>query len=395
MKLAVPHNWQPDLVKMLGSVKPDEFYAKLESDAIGGGRASNICPQVSRSTVRSEVQKAQASGAKFNYLLNASCLDNRELSVSMHKHLANLFKWLKKIRVDAVTVSIPYLAGYIKKNYPGFSICVSTMAQVDTPAKARFWEGLGADKITLSEGVVNRNFELIKKIRQAVKCQLQLIANNGCLYDCQFVLHHGLAGSHASQAGHISSLLSIDFYRLMCTYMRMKDPVNYIRADWIRPEDVPLYEGLGIDFLKIVNRGMSSAAIAGIARAYAVQKYAGNLLDLLPSPAKNINFKKHNLGYLFKYFFHPGQVNIFKLLKMKEVFSQGEGAVYIDNKKLDGFLLSLQDKNCNLESCDRCNWCRIAADKAVKFDRLKMQGSLNMLEGFINELKNGKVFRYL
>ncbi|MFH1397318.1 MAG: U32 family peptidase [Candidatus Omnitrophota bacterium] len=395
MKLTVPHNWQKDLLGAIDFGMIGEFYAKLDSDIMGGGRASNICPDVSKKFISQEINKIHARNTEFNYLLNATCLDNQELSQAMLGKLSRLTDWLVDINVDSVTVAMPYILGFIKKNYPGLKVCVSTMAQVDTPDKAKFWEDLGADKITLYEINVNRDFNLIEKIRNTVKCSLQLIANNGCLYSCPFTVNHGLLCSHASQSNHRLKGFIIDFYRIYCSYLRIKDPANYIRADWIRPEDIHYYEDLGINSIKIVNRGMSTPALKMIVEAYTRGSFEGNLLDLLPGHSKNINFKKHGIVYLFKYFFHPRFVNVFKLVSMKKIFEDKKIDVFIDNKKLEGFLMALQEKQCGQLLCSDCGWCVKVASQVIEFDRPKSLIYLKELESFLNDFIEGSIFKYI
>lgn len=393
MKLSIPINWQKDFIDSFNLSEVDEFYGKLDSDILGGGRSSNISPYVSKKTIQEEIQKIHSKGCRFNYLLNTTCLDNQELSIFFQKKVLRFLDWLTKINVDSVTVALVSVLKIIKNKYPQLKISVSTMAQVDTPDKARFWEDLGAEKITLYEVSVNRNFELLKKIRKATNCKLQLIANNGCLHECPFTVNHGLLCSHASQKNHVSKGFVIDFYRIFCSYLRIKDPVNFIRADWIRPEDIKCYEDLGIDSIKLVNRGMATDALKNIVNAYSNREYDGNLMDLFPSPAKNISFKKYDFWHIFYYFFHPKLVNIFKLVKIKNMFDYLEKSVYIDNKKLNGFLLSLQDKNCGSILCDNCLFCKKITDQAVKINV-----DLNVvkkIEEVINDFISGNLFRYL
>lgn len=394
MYLSVPHNWQPDLIDSLKFKDIEEFYGKLDVDIIGGGRPSNISPHVSKVFIEHQINKIHEKGMIFNYLLNSTCLTGTEVSGSVRKELLSLFDWLESLSVEAVTISLPYLSGFIKKHYPRFLLNVSTMAQVDSPDKAKFWEDLGADKITLYEVNVNRNFDLITKIRRRVKCKLQLIVNNGCLYNCPLTIYHGLLCSHASQRGHALRGFAIDFYRVFCSYLRVKDPVNFIRADWIRPEDAYCYESLGVNSLKIVNRGMSTQAIVSIVKAYSDRSYEGNLLDLLPSPDKNINFNKCNLWYLLKFFLRPQLVNIFKLIKMKKLFSSIKNNIYVDNKKLNGFVLSLQNKKCDLMLCDKCQYCANIAAEAVVVDGEKTYKAMKNMEEFMKECISGNLFKY-
>jgi collagenase-like PrtC family protease len=390
MRLSIPHNWQGDLVESIDLTSVDGFYGKLDLDILGGGRSSNVCPHVTRGAFKKEIKKIHNKGLKFTYLLNATCLDNKELSYAMTRRLSKLLDWLADSGVDSITVSLPYIFGFIKKKYPDFKIYVSTMAEVESPDKARVWEDLGADTITLYEVTVNRNFELIRRIRDAVKCKLQLIANNGCLYGCPYTIYHSLLCSHSSQSGHILGNFAIDFYRIMCSYKRVLDPVNFIRADWIRPEDISLYEDLGIDSLKLVNRGMNTASLRKIVSAYTKGSYDGNLFDLMPTPSKNIVFSRPSIIYLLRYFFHPRLVNLFKLKDMKGIFQ--ESGVYIDNRKLDNFLVSLQNKNCDKKLCNDCNYCREVAADAVKIDHRIVNETKAKLEKFIDELVSGSLF---
>jgi hypothetical protein len=41
---------------------------------------------------------------------------------------------------------------------------------------------------------------------------------------------------------------------VVCNELRLREPVNYLRANWIRPEDLHLYENLGYENFKIVER---------------------------------------------------------------------------------------------------------------------------------------------
>lgn len=121
---------------------------------------------------------------------------------------------------------------------------------------------MGADIITLKQSTFNRNFNMLKKIREYVKCELQLIANNGCLFSCPFGFYHTHLIPHASQRWNKYRNSIVDYCALSCKYIKLKEPVNFIRAVWIRPEDVHYYEKIGIDYLKLVGRPKFTDTIA-------------------------------------------------------------------------------------------------------------------------------------
>jgi len=86
------------------------------------------------------------------------------------------------IGVETVTVSPPFLLRIVKTRYPGLKARISVFAGVDRVRKARMWEEMGADGIVLDSLLVNREFATLARIRESVKCDLELLVNNNCFY---------------------------------------------------------------------------------------------------------------------------------------------------------------------------------------------------------------------
>ncbi|MCK9431355.1 MAG: U32 family peptidase [Candidatus Omnitrophica bacterium] len=391
MQFAIPTNWQDDfLAGIVNSGEALEIYGKLNSDFFGGGKHSFQLPDVSKKRIQRDVAQMHRYGFKFNYLLNGTCFNNFEWTIGGQKKIRSLLDWLIRIEVDAVTVAIPYLLVMIKKNYPSLRVSVSTLAGVNSVATARYWEDLGADRITLLNTDVNRDFPLLKKIRETVGCQLQLIANVNCLYRCPFYLHHGNMATHSSQKGHRLKGFVIDYCRISCRYRQIMDPVEFIRSPWIRPEDVGYYEDIGIDSLKLIDRGMSTSWISLILKAYLKRKYEGNLIDLFPSPLKTIRFNKFSPFYLSRYFFFPGFVNVFRLLKLRGLLKEPD--IYIDNRKLDNFLDFFMKNDCNLRGCRDCGYCQRVARETVRMEEASLRHAAEKYRECLDILSSGKLF---
>lgn len=149
MSLAIPTNWDDGLISGLPRDKVLEVYGKLAADFVGGGRASFILPPVSRKKVAVHIAKIHKHGFKFNYLLNAVCMGNRELERQGQQKIISLVDWLVKAEVDLVTVSVPFMFRLIKDNFPSLKINVSVQANVNSVKEAMAWDELGANKITL------------------------------------------------------------------------------------------------------------------------------------------------------------------------------------------------------------------------------------------------------
>ena len=370
MELCVPTNWQKEIITRLPQINRSkqikEVYGKLSSDDVGGGRPSSSTAFISKRAAQRHIQQLADSGFKFNYLLNALCMDNIEFTRLGQKKLFRLMDWLRASGVSSVTVSIPYLAMWIKDNYPEVAITVSAMANVDSLNKAVFWDSLGVEKITFPGPAVNRNFSLIERLKKSLKCKIQLVANNACLLNCPAYINHALMNSHASQSWHACRGYAFDYHLIMCRYKRLQNPAHFLRSDWIRPEDIGFYERLGVDSIKLVDRRLSTAMILNIIEAYVKRSYQGNFLDLLHT-FQGKTFNQHK-GWMQKLFCAPNpfSVNIFKVLEFSRLLGKLE--VFIDNKKLDGFLERLP-RECDPSYCQDCGYCASIASRVVEIDR--------------------------
>lgn len=392
MKFTVPTNWQDDLLDQINSPEITEVYGKLTADFIGGGKHSFQTPKVYRKRIECHIKKIHQLGLKFNYLLNATCIDNLELTIPGHKQIIRLLDWLVKIDVDAVTVSIPYLLEFIKRNYPYLKIYVSTLASVNSLERAKYWENLGADKITLLNTDCNRNFSLLKNFKKNIKCELQLIANVNCLHHCPFYLYHANLASHSSQTTHKSKGFVIDYCRMSCRYKQILNPAEIIRSQWIRPEDIHYYEDIGVDYLKLIDRGMNNYWISSISKAYINRKYEGNLMDLFPDPSKTLNFTDFKIWHKIKYFFRPELVNVFRFLKQKELIKQPH--IYIDNRLLDNFLQFFLENDCHATSCVGCHYCEDYANKTIRTDSVQQKEAVEKYERCLKDIISGRLFKY-
>ncbi|MFA5139158.1 MAG: U32 family peptidase [Elusimicrobiota bacterium] len=311
MRFSIATDFHDALAPLLAKSGMAEAFGKLPRDAVGGGRPADILPRVSKDGLRRHVETLHKNGLEFNYLLNAVCLGNVEFMAAGKRRILALLDWIESIGADSVTVALPYLCELARKSHPRLDVCVSTFANVDRVEKAKYWEGLGVRRITLASRELNRDFPLLRRIRSGVRCELQLIANNACLLHCPIAFYHQQINSQASRTGSRAGG-GIDYCVLRCNHRRFADPVNFLASDWIRPEDVRYYEEIGIDSLKLVDRSMPSGKLARIAEAYAARRYDGNLLDIL-----HTHFKRH------------------AAILSRE---PGEEPVFIDNRKLDGFL---------------------------------------------------------
>lgn len=390
MKYSVPTNWEADLVPALKGLPVAELYGQLPRDFVGGGRAPAMIGTVSRKAMKRHVAQATGAGIRFNYVLNATTMANREWSIRGRRKLESLLDFLADAGVDRVTVAIPFLLEFIKRRFPDLDVAVSTQAMVGTPDKARRWQELGADGITLSVLDVQRDFKVLEAIRKAVDIPLQLIGNLLCLQGCPAGIYHSALNAHASQTG--MSRFVIDYCTIECNRRRLANPEEIMRAGWIRPEDQHHYEERGYDRIKLVTRGMRTDILVPIVRAYAEGRSPANLMDLFPTPDKMLVTSRPNFWHLVLNFARPWRANMFRLRKMRALADQRK--MVIDSSRLDGFLQPFLDGRCQETDCASCGYCAAVAKKAVRFEEGFQDETVRAHDHMLEEVLSGRLFTY-
>lgn len=400
--LSVATNFDDGLLDAFSGYPVKEVFGKLPSDAVGGGRASFTLPPLSRRRFERHVEKARSKGIGFNYLLNPACMDNREFTRKGQREIEALLEYVEAAGVSAVTISLPSLLPVIKKRHPGLKVRVGVYARVDGVTKARFWEDGGADCITLESLSVNRDFSLLAALRKALGIELQLIVNANCQLFCPLSGQHMVNLSHASQKGHPSRGFMLDWCVMKCSYDKLKDPVQYLRSEFIRPEDLGLYRDLGYDSFKVLERGAPTPVLAKRVKAYSEGRYEGNLLDLIQPygyKEKSGISPLADLARTLKVFFRPRAVRLSKLMKLREVAARRgmlaplEGdPVHIENGALAGFIPGFQGRDCRSTDCSACGWCASYARKAVRVDEAYRTELLKRYEEVFADMSSGDMW---
>jgi collagenase-like PrtC family protease len=398
VKLSVAYTFEDGFIQKLAKYpEVKEVFGKLTKDIIGGGRASYLLDSVSKRKLKDTVNEANENNISFNYLLNGANLNNIEHTKSGHQKIRKLLDFLVNTNIKKATVASPFLFRLIKKEYPDFKIKVSAFAMVNSPEKAKQWEDLGADEICISGVSCNRNFKLLNDIRNSVKCGLQLIVNASCIQDCIYEQTHMNILTNSSRT---SNKFYLDYCFLHCTLKRLKNPVNFIKSIWIRPEDLKYYEDIGYDSFKILERNCPSDLLIKRVKAYVERSFGGNLLELISPITK---FKKEQNALftsrvkLFFYFFKPLRIKLKYLLDLKNYidklmlhdFTEDKSKIYIDNKSLDSYLPTIMKKDCNSIDCESCKYCNEIANSTIKLDKDYISYLLALSEKFDKALISG------
>lgn len=374
VQYSIATNWDSALLDNLEGTAVSSLYGQAWGDPLGGGRMLIFIPRVYKEEAKDFISETRRRGLSFNYIINATCFDNEEFTKKGHKRIMEHLEWISSTGADMVTVSLPFLIQLIKKNFPQLKVSISSFARINSVYLARFWEEMGADKIILPESVT-RDFKTLGLIREGVDCELEVIANHCCLYNCPFDLHHRNMVSHGSQNSHPSGGFAVDYCKLSCQRRKLFRPSEFLRSCWIRPEDIGYYEDAGIDCIKLVERFRGTESLIRILNAYELRSYPGNLAEILTLPQEGI-YIQPNLDLIDR----PDLIEKEKMDRimgvLREPFPQ---KVYIDNTRLDGFLDHIKKIDCLHTDCEICGYCEKIAGRAVTIDE---DWRMEMIEKF-------------
>lgn len=363
MKLSLATNFDDDLIDKIKQYPVYEIYGKLKYDIIGGGRPDNELEKIEKDRFEQHVKKTRENGIKFNYLLNGSCLTNKEQDSEWRKQLYEFLNYLKGVGVNALTVTNPFVLLYVKKYFKDdFTVRISTFACVDSYEKAKYWEDMGADYICVDFVKINRDFKVLKYMNDNLKtANIELLMTNSCLKNCPMIYTHTNGLSHASTENNSSNEYQ-DWGLFFCQKRELFNLEEYIKSPWIRPEDLHYYEEIGIEHFKITERGFPTNELVKRVKAYANRNYDGNLLDLIQGhgvvESDNLELKKKNVNTTKEIY------NEIKRVRGLGCKREAERHIYIDNKKLGGFIDFFVKGNCHNE-CDNCNYCKKIKEKVI------------------------------
>lgn len=366
MKLSIPTSWDNRLLEGLHEINKKnhnifEIYGALPFGITPGGRPPFDLPQIKKEAVEEHVDIARSCGFKFNYLLNANTLGNMEYTKKGREKLFDCLSWINNLGAESITVSTPYLVELIKKEFTSLRIVLSIQANIYSIREAEFYENSGVERITVHERL-NRDFKFLQNLRDSLKVDLCLIANLACLFQCPMAVYHKTLPEHVCKDREEGYTMFIDWPKITCSLMKATKPSDLIESRWIRPEDTNVYESMGYEYFKLVDRRWPTEKILNVTKVYSNRKYDGNLFDLLPIfPPSRVFCSQFAEQF-------PDVYNGLKQLNIDKVKAP---ELYIDNRKLDGFIEFFKHKDCGV-ACESCRYC----DDVAKHIKIKNKKAL-------------------
>lgn len=385
MKISLATNFDDELIDRIKNYPVYEVYGKLNYDIIGGGRPGNYIKEQNKENFERHIKKVRDNGINFNYLLNSACVSNLNQDKEWIENLKSFLIYLKSIGVNALTISNPYIVEFVKREFSDdFIIRVSSFACIDSYEKAKYWDMLGVDIICVDFCKVNRNFKMLKYMVDHLKCKIELLCTNSCLKDCPMIHTHVNDIAHASILNSGNEKYE-DWGLQFCQYYQLNNVEEYIKSPWIRPEDIAMYEKIGIEHFKITERDFTTDALVKRLDAYNNRKYVGNLLDLIQGSGFTNNEKEK---FDYKESFLNRSDIITEIQRVRGIGRPREAKrhICINNSDIPpNFIDFFLEGKCT-GFCNKCGYCKKIANSCIKTND-EIKDYLNFLYKKLNEMK--------
>lgn len=259
--------------------KISEVYFSYPQLPSGRPENSNFLPDVIEQT-EYELEQIQKMNISLDLLINGNCYGQYAISEKFELQIFNTLQRLEKCDIlpKVVTTTTPFAASVVKKYYPSLEVRASVNMKIDSIIAMEYLKDK-FDSFYLRRDL-QRNLDTVKKFSAWCKDngkKLCLLANSGCLRNCPYQTFHDNLVAHNNE---IKDTVNVkDFLPHLCwdRYQDKNNIKDFLKATWIRPEDVSKYEPY-VDCLKLATRNTS--AIRLIISAYTNQSFDGNLLDL-------------------------------------------------------------------------------------------------------------------
>ena len=253
-------------------------------------RSQSLTPWEAQAKQVEDITELAKAGLNFNLLFNANCYGERAQSKDLFCSVGETIEYVgTHFGLKSVTTTSPLIAKFIKQN---FGDAIDVRASVNMSIGSI----LGLEYVSeyfdsfYVKRELNRDFKALKEIREWCDKngkEMYLLANSGCLNNCSAHTFHDNLVAHESEIAKMEN--GYQFEGVCRKFIKREGNHTALltATNFIRPEDVHLYEGL-VKGMKLATRVHESPA--RVMRAYIDSKrFVGNTASLLePNHAPTI-----------------------------------------------------------------------------------------------------------
>ncbi len=254
--------------------------------------APTFTPEV-RARLIDDLKWARANGIELDTLFNCNCYGDQAISPELADFVEKRLREMdaEGLFPETVTTTSPFIATVLRKRFPSVKIRWSVNLRVHGTLGFEPVMELFDSFYASRERHRDRAFlEETQAWARAHGKTVGIQANSGCLRQCPFQqFHDNLHGHDRIAQSKVGEAFDFSVFRCKTHYARGHYE-DFLRATWLRPEDLPLYEPL-VDVVKLATRRHPDPV--KVLNAYATYAYDGSLTDLM-DPAHAFPFSIDN-----------------------------------------------------------------------------------------------------
>ncbi|NLZ63053.1 MAG: hypothetical protein GX902_04525 [Lentisphaerae bacterium] len=235
--------------------------------------------RASQEALEHDLAEYASAGIGLDLLLNGNCFGRHALARTFYQRIGDTVELLcERYALRAVTTASPSIARFLRRNFPDLTIRASVNMEIGTPEGADYlleWFDSFYMKRELNYDfpALRAMYDFCRRNRK----ELLILANSGCLNYCSARTFHDNLVSHQEEIAEMDN--AFVFHGICTEYLscaaKREDLLRL--SNFIRPEDVPLYENL-CDSIKLATR--TNFNPAAVVSAYFSGHFSGNLLEL-------------------------------------------------------------------------------------------------------------------
>ena len=242
--------------------------------------APEFTPEV-RERMFADLMWCRENGILLDTLFNCNCYGDNAISPELANFVEATLRDMngRGLFPDIVTTTSPFIATVLRQRFPQVKIRWSVNIRVHGTVGFECVDELFDSFYASRER--HRDIAYMKELSEWARSRgkvLGMQANSGCLRQCPFQqFHDNLHGHNRIRQSGVGAKFDFSVFRCRTNYAR-RNWEDFIRATWIRPEDVPAFEPY-VDVVKLATRRHRFPV--KVLNAYASYSYDGNLLDLM------------------------------------------------------------------------------------------------------------------
>lgn len=294
--LNIGNTWDPALLSAIPRLQDfgkaqaihiGSLYGNTKYNILGNARSPDRLKEINWEDTKHYVAQAHALGLDVVWTINASCPGNqKEAFQDIVRHAEDVHKFFLELNPDMLVVANPLYLEALKVIGCTKPIELSTIFNITEPNQVLLLldQGYHIQRVCVPVSQ-NRNLRFLKSLASLcskLSIDVEVMVNEFCFLNganCEGVFRRSCydMNAHAEIGDQ-----DFNFPRSLCTAQRDIDPVNWLKAKWVLPQHLSLYQELGIHHFKITGRTHPTEFILRVVEHYLARNFEGNLLELWP-----------------------------------------------------------------------------------------------------------------